>query len=493
MELQQLSHNQLSRLELVVERMIYERSFYEFFKVAFCQLHPGKELDDNWHIKYLCDILQEETFRIVRREKKIKDIIINIPPRSLKSYITSVCWPVWSWVIDPSLKFATISYSEVIALHLSRQSKNLIQTTWFQRLYGKRVILKSDVSGAGHYETTDTGVRKAVGMTGSITGMGFDALLFDDPLSPKQAFSEAERETAWFQFNETFYNRLNEAVVGLRVTIMQRLSEMDQTGRLMDPKTGNPNDHLYICIPAEYDETTVHPPELKEFYKDGLFSVNTFPRELLENYKKRGGLFYAGQYQQRPVPPEGNLFKKAWFEILTADSIQRDSIESPIHFFIDTAFTADTSERNDPSGILTVFKKDNFMYVVNFVEVWLEFPDLIEFIKQYVVLNGYTHHSAIYVEPKASGKSVVQQLKGTQLNVIEVAGEWIRDDKVTRASGVSPIAQSGKVKIIEGPWNDKYLTQLTSFPKAAHDEAVDTTVYALNYLMPISDFFAAFI
>ena len=140
-----------------------------------------------------------------------------------------------------------------------------------------------------------------------------------------------------------------------------------------------------------------------------------------------------------------------------------------------------------------MFKKDNLIYIVNFVEVWLEFPDLIEFIKQYVILNGYTPQSAIYIEPKASGKSIVQQLKVTQLNVIEIAAEWIRDDKLTRASGVSPIAQSGKVKVIEGPWNDKYLGQLTSFPKASHDEAVDTTVYALNYLVPASDFFAFFV
>jgi predicted phage terminase large subunit-like protein len=253
----------------------------------------------------------------------------------------------------------------------------------------------------------------------------------------------------------------------------------------MDPKTGNPDDYLYISIPAEYDEQVVSPPELKKFYKDGLFAPLTFTPQVLNGYKKMGSLYYAGQYQQRPVPLEGNLFKRAWFEIISADLIQRDSIDSPIHFFIDTAYTEDQTERNDPSGILSV--------LVNFVEVWLEFPELIAFIQQYVVLNGYTPHSAIYVEPKASGKSVVQQLKGTNFNVIEIDAEWIRDDKVTRATGVSPIAQSGKVKIIEGTWNEKYLTQLASFPKTQHDEAVDTTVYALNYLMPISDFFAAFI
>lgn len=314
----------------------------------------------------------------------------------------------------------------------------------------------------------------------------------DDLQNPRKANSEQERATTIERYDGTISNRLNQLELGARVIVMQRLHMMDIVGYLLD---GRPEDIRHICIPAEYDTEMVKPPELKKFYdaNGGLFWPTRFNERVISTEKKKGSLYYAGQFQQRPIPVEGNIFKTAWFEIIKAELIQRDSIESPIHFIIDTAYTDDETEKNDPSGILTVFKKDNFMYVVNFVEVWMEFPDLIKFIKQYVVINGYTHHSAIYVEPKASGKSIVQQLKGTELNVIEVEGEWIRDDKVARAIGVSPLAQSGKVKIIEGPWNDKYLTQLTSFPKAAHDEAVDTTVYALNYLMPISDFFAAFI
>lgn len=489
----ELKHNTLARLELVTERLLYKRSFYEFFKVAFCQLHPGKDLDDNWHIRYLCDILQTETERIIARQPRTKDIIINIPPRSLKSYLVSVIWPVWSWTKDPSMKFATISYADDIALILSRLSKNLILSVWFQRLYGTKVVLKGDVSGAGHYETTETGIRKAIGMAGGITGLGFDVLCLDDPQNPKKAASEVERANTIELYKNTIYNRLNDAEVGLRVIIQQRLHLNDLTGDLTDPKTGNPDDYFHISIPAEYDPQVVSPPELKQFYKDGFFAPLTFTPAVLNGYKKMGALYYAGQYQQRPVPLEGNLFKRAWFQIVEPELIQRDETQSPIHFFIDTAFTEDQSERNDPSGILAAFSKDNNIYIINFVEVWLEFPQLIEFIKQYVILNGYTNFSGIYVEPKASGKSVVQALKGTGLNVMEIGGEWIKDDKVTRVVGVSPVTSSGRVKIINGPYVDKFLTQLASFPKAQHDEAVDTIVYAINHLSPVNDFFATFL
>lgn len=483
----------LRKLEIALERKIYKKSFYEFFKVAFAQLHPGKALDDNWHIKYLCDILQGETERILRKENRRKDLIINIPPRSLKSYITSIIWPVWCWTMDPSLKIATISYGEDIALIMSRISKNLIEGTWFQRLYGTKVVLKSNVSGAGHYETTMTGIRKAVGMAGGITGTGYDILLLDDPQNPKKAASEVERENTIELFNNTIFNRLNDAEIGLRVVIQQRLHERDLTGYLMDPKDGAPEDWFHISIPAEFDAEVISPPELKQFYDaNGLFAPLTFPKTVLDLYRKRGVLYFAGQYQQRPVPPEGNLFKRKWFNIVEAEEVLRDPIASPIHFFIDTAYTEDETKRNDPTGILAAFKKGNQVYIINFTEVWLEFPDLIKFIQQYVAQTGYSNSSCIYIEPKANGKSVVQALKAaTSMNVVEIEGDYLRDDKVARATGVSPVVQAGRVSLIRGQWTDKYVGQMVTFPKAQHDEAVDTTVYMLNQMSPANDFFFA--
>lgn len=160
-----------------MERTIYQRSFYEFYKVAFCQIHPGLEYDENWHAKYLCDVLQEETERVVAKKPREKDIIINVPPRSSKSMIVTVIWPVWSWTIDPTLKFLTCSYSDTIATILSRQSKDLINTNWFQLLYGRRVVLRGDLSGAGHYGTTAGGFRYAFGADGTVTGVGGDFLV----------------------------------------------------------------------------------------------------------------------------------------------------------------------------------------------------------------------------------------------------------------------------------------------------------------------------
>jgi predicted phage terminase large subunit-like protein len=485
----------LRRIEQGLERKIYKESLYEFYKAAFCQLHPGEAYDENWHAKYICNILQAEIERIIEGRPREKEIIINVPPRSSKSLIASVIAPVWAWTIKPQFKVLTCSYSDTIATNISRLSKDLINSVWFQRLWGHKVQLRRDLSGAHHFGNTMGGFRYAFGMDGTVTGMGGDLIIADDPANPKKANSEVERENTIRQWKETVSNRLNQMEVGGRFIVMQRLHENDLVGHLLHPKTGQPEKFTHICIPAEYDENIVRPRELKDYYYQGkLFWPTKFSQRVLDDAKGNGALYFAGQFQQTPVPPEGNLFKKKWMEIIPANLITRNETLSPIHFFIDTAYTEDETERNDPSGILAVFKKDENVYVVNFVEVWMEFPKLIAFIKQYVMVNGWTKYSAIYIEPKASGKSVAQQLRSsTGLNVIEIDADFIKDDKVARATAVSPMVQAGKLKIVEGSWNDHYIHQLTSFPKATHDEAVDTTVYAMNHLATNAGFFFAMV
>ena len=114
------------------------------------------------------------------------------------------------------------------------------------------------------------------------------------------------------------------------------------------------------------------------------------------------------------------------------------------------------------------------------------FPDLIEFVKSYVAINDYSNmDSMIYVEPKASGKSLVQSLRvSSKLNVGEIESELVNGrDKLGRLSTVSPYIQSGRVVLVEGQWNEAFLSQVCSFPNAAHDEMVDLLCYAVDTLL----------
>lgn len=480
-----ISSDNLDKLELELERQIYKESYYEFYKKAFCQLHPGTEYDENWHAVYLCHVLQREVERIVKKEKRTKDIIINVPFRSSKSMICTVIFPVWAWTIDPSLKFISVSYSGALAIEHSSRSLDLINTPWIQRLYGHKIQLKSGQQAKSHYETVNTGMRKAVGTGGQITGSGADILIIDDPQDPQMATSEVERKNTQDFYDHTLFSRLNDPEVGMRIIVMQRLHEEDLTGHLLDKKKGRPDDHMHICIPGEYDEKIISPPELRSYYEDNLFWKTRFNRIALNQYKRTlGDMQYAGQINQLPAPKEGNIVKRAWFEIMPANIVEWNSEREPIMFFLDTAYTE--KQENDPSGVLGCFRRNGKVYILNIAEVYLIFPELIKFVQSYVGINGYTRQgSMIWVEPKASGKSLVQSLRNnSDLNIGEIESEMVNGkDKLGRLSTVSPYIQSGKVVLVEGAWNEQFLTQVCSFPKAAHDEFVDLLCYAVDELL----------
>lgn len=489
------NHVILDRIEKELERRVYEKSYYEFFKVAFCQLHPGDEYDENWHAKYLCDQLQAEFERIKKREPRKRDMIINMPFRAAKSMITTIIFPVWCWSQDPSMKFISVSYSGDLAIEHARRSKDLVNSAWFQRLYGHKVVIRGDLSGASHYETTAGGMRKAVGTGGQITGSGADIIIVDDPQNPKKAASEVERQNAKDFYDHTLYSRLNRLDVGVRIIVMQRLHEEDLTGHLMAQR---PEDHQQICMPARLDEQILSPPDLKSYYVNGLFWPSRFSDATIRSFEKSlGSLQAAGQLGQRPAPLEGNMVKRVWFRIVKPYDLRKPANQA-INFFLDTAYTEKTT--NDPTGLFACFKgEDGNVYLLNATSVNMIFPDLVKYVKEYVKLHGYTSGSIIRVEPKASGKSLVQQLGreqshlGSNFNIVEITGDMLKDDKITRLAAVSAPLQAGKVVLVEGNWNEAYLTQLCSFPNVKHDEYVDLTAYMVKEMIQEDGFFWSFL
>ncbi len=157
----------LDSLEVLLARRIYRLSYYEFFKDAFAQLHPGNPYDDNWHIEYLCGQLQEEFERMmIRREPRKQDILINMPFRAAKSLIVTVIFPVWCWTLDATTKFITVSYAERVALKLSTLSRTLMFTPWFKR-YFPDLVLKENRKE--YYDNTKGGYRLSAGTGGGGT------------------------------------------------------------------------------------------------------------------------------------------------------------------------------------------------------------------------------------------------------------------------------------------------------------------------------------
>lgn len=461
-------------IELELKREIFKKSYYEFFKWSFNILEPQTRLEDTFHIKYLCDILQKEIERIRKRVAKGKDLIINVPPRTSKSKILSQSLLAWVWIESPQLKMISVSYSEKLAISNAKYCKDIIKSDAYQELFGDCFKIRRDIDSGERFANDKGGERLATTISGTITGFGAEIVCVDDPQDPQTAESEVERDRVIKFWTETLYNRLTPLNLGIRILLQQRLHVSDLSGRLLEV---NPEAFFHICLPAELTKD-INPKELAIHYKDGLLDPVRLGATELLNLKKQGGSrYYAGQYLQTPTIDEGGIIKRTWFDIIEPNTLSREPTNEPIHFFIDSAYTDKTS--NDPTAILAVYKRDNCLYVIDAVEKWLEFPDLIKFIISYTHTNQYNSNSKIFIEPKASGKSIVQELRAkTNLNVIESA---IPDkDKVTRVHSITPALESRRVKLVKGNYVDNLINQLASFPTGKHDDMVDTLVIAVN-------------
>ena len=460
-------------IQQALEKKLCELSFYEFFKRAWHIIEPSIPLSTNWHHKYLCDVLQEEAERINNNEPKTKDIVINIPFRSTKSILVTVMFPVWAWIKNPKLRFITASYSADLSIEHSTRSRDIITSDWFKKRWEDLFHIKKDQNLKSRYENNFLGVRRATSVGGTVTGQGGDFLIVDDPVSPQHAASEVERENANEWYRTTFYSRLNNPLTGVRIVIMQRIHENDLSGFLINNESRLKYKH--ICIPAEISND-IKPKALEKNYdKDGLFWTDRFNKSILDDYKQALGSYgYAGQLMQTPTPINSGMIKADWFKI---DSTKNYDERTVVDFVIDPAYTA--NEKNDPSALLAYTFKENKWQIIDCVNIRKEFPELIKFIPQWVVKNGYTNRSRVYVEPKASGKSIVQTLKKeTGLNVRE--DKPPSKDKVARVSDISASLESGRVSLLRGKWNEVFLNQLVRFPSAKHDDMVDCLVMAIN-------------
>ena len=167
-----------------------EDSYYEFMKDAFAETHPGEKFTDNWHIRFLCDLLQGEMERIGRGEKKTHDIIINIPPRSLKSFIATIALAPWTWIKYPYLKFVSSSYSADLSIEHNVMARDIIETDWYRDNWGDKVNVSPGEDTKSNFKLTGGGVKRATSVRGGITGKGGDIITSDDILDPRKSASE---------------------------------------------------------------------------------------------------------------------------------------------------------------------------------------------------------------------------------------------------------------------------------------------------------------
>ena len=455
-----------------LRRNILKASYYDFFKYFWPEI-SSETLIDNWHIKEICGELQKVGELVIKRLPKEYDLIINVPPGSSKSTMASVLFPVWLWVNDPTLQVISGCFSFTLSTKLNTDSREVLRSARFTELFPE-IQIKKDEDAKTFYRTTQGGWRMATSAGSNITGNHAHLLLIDDPIDPKGVMSETILTGVNDWMDKTLSSRKVDKENTPTILIMQRLHELDPTGNWLQKAKEGKKKIRHVCLPAKAD-FEVSPPEYKEKYIDGLLDPIRLNETVLTEAKADlGSKDFAGQYGQSPRPTEGNIIKKDYLTVLLQHNIPADYRSLQRHIVADTAYKE--KQQNDPSAFLSYFEHRGHLFISNFKKGKWAFPELCRQLQDFAHYEG-AEQGRIEIEPKASGVSVVQTLReSTTLNVME--WEMMKGDKVERVNSVLPFLESGKVWLIQGAWNDDFISECLVFPNGAHDEAVDLLVMA---------------
>ncbi len=452
--------------------LILHADFMGFIERAFYELNPEARFAPSPHIELIASKLE------ACRQGKIKRLIINLPPRSLKSHCASIAFPAWLLGHNPAEQIICVSYGQELSDKLARDCRTLVGSAFFKRVF-PGLALSAAKQSVGEFVTTAQGSRLSTSVGGTLTGRGGNYLIIDDPLKPGDALSETQRTACNEWFANTLLSRLNSKVDGCIIVIMQRLHQDDLVGYLTEQGGW---EVLSFPAIAEEDETfVIENPFGRYLFRRKAGEVLHPAREPLEMLTKLrasvGEYNFSSQYQQAPVPIGGAMVKTGWLQYYSSsEGLQK--FDRIIQSW-DTANKA--NELCDFSVCTTWGVKNGHYYLLDVFRARVEYPELRRKVKE---LSTRFNPTAILIEDKASGTQLIQDLgKADGVGFISPFQPPAGMDKVMRLHAQTTAFEAGRVLLpSQAPWLADYVKELTGFPGSKYDDQVDSTTQALAYL-----------
>lgn len=444
---------------------ILRQDLASFIARCFMTLEPGKPYLANWHIH----AISHQLMRVQRGE--CKRLIINVPPRSAKSICVSIAYTAWAMGHDPRKRIMAISYGNELALKLAADVRSVVTTDWYRRLFPAFGI---KTSRSNELVTTQQGYRFAGSVGGSVLGRGADLIVIDDPINGLNAVTSAatRRKVAEF-YDTTLYSRLNDKLNGAIIIVMQRLHQDDLVGHVLDKEEWEvlsipaiaPEDCRYRI--GDGAEAFYHrrAGEVLHFDREPLSYLNTVRRNL-------GTLNFSAQYQQNPVPAEGQVIKRAWIQ----DYEMRPAAFERVIASWDTASTK--AEHSDWSVGTVWGAIGQQFYLLDVIRGRWEAPELRK--KILAVARGH-EVDATLIENTELGRALSQDLRRS--HELYPLLQQSRLDKTARLMAQAARFEAGQVFLpCSAAWLGDYLSELLAFPIGHYDDQVDATSQALKYL-----------
>lgn len=469
-----------------------ELSLREFIKQAWHLVEPATPFVDGFHIGAICEHLQAVS------EGQIQRLLINLPPRHMKSLSVGVFWPVWEWIRKPSIRWLFAAYAANLAVRDAVASRRIIDSEWYQRRWGRVFQLTNDQNEKTRYVNDKTGYRLTTSVSGSATGEGGDRLVIDDAHNMNEALSDHVRKAVITWFRGSWSTRANDPKTAAWVMVMQRCHSEDLSGFVLEQ-----GGWEHLCLPGRYIEEPV-----KRKTSIGWTDPRTKQGELLwtERFDEKsmsqierdlGSYGTAGQIQQRPVPSGGGLFKNHWWmywqpvghnmpsvSVQQEDGVYKNYAAIPLpKYFDEIILSCDFAFKDlltsDYVHMAVWARKGSDKFLLDEVRERMNLPDSIRALVK--LINKWPLARRRLIEEKANGAAVIQVLKGSVSGLIAIDPDG---SKESRAAAASPTIEAGDVylpHVALYPWVSDFIIEHQLFPNGAYDDRVDTTSQAMSF------------
>lgn len=451
--------------------VLLRRDLMTFIERSFRELNPETNFIFSPHLEVLASKLEQCCRGEIRR------LIINLPPRALKSQAASVAFPAWLLGHTPAAQIICASYGQELADKHARDCRSLMMSSFYHKCFPATALSASKQS-VNEFVTTRHGCRLSTSVGGVLTGRGADVIIIDDPLKPDEAMSESRRKAVNDWFDNSLLSRLNDKNKGVIIIVMQRLHMDDLVGHVLEqggwevlsfPAIATEDECIEFDSAFGRRSHRRHCGELLQPERESLERLDQSRREI-------GEYNFSAQYQQQPIPIEGAIVKNKWLKFYTPE-------EKPEGFsrIVQSWDTANKSgELNDYSVCTTWGVWEKKLYLLHVERARLDFPALKRRAKK---LSDRFNPSVILVEDKASGTQLIQELKYEGIYNVKPHTPRPGNDKVMRLYDQTPTFEDGLVLLPkEAHWLGEYLKELAAFPGGKHDDQVDSTTQALEYL-----------
>lgn len=455
-----------------LRRTIYQKSLHEFVKAAWHHCGESEPFIDSPHIVAVCDHLQAVF------EKRIENLIINIPPGCSKSLISNVFFPAWVWTTAPSKRFFHASYDAKLAIRDSIKCRVLLESRWYQQQFPGMVRFTKDQNQKTFYQNTHGGYRMATSVGGHGTGEHPHFIIADDPNNVKKAESAAERQSVADWWTLTMSTR-GVSIQSCRIVVQQRLHEMDLTGVCLSM-----GGYEHLCLPMRFRGPR---PATSIGFVDWrtevgqLLSPNLFNEDAVAKLEKALGPYgTAGQLDQEPVPRMGSMFDVSKLEIIDAPPLGLKECRS-----WDTAATQGGGDYT--AGVR--MGKDmatGFFYILDVARgQWrsevrkAHQRQTADMDYAYPICRSVTQIQQ--EEPGSAGKEqsadFTRLMSGYPVVTIRETGA-----KEVRADPFASQVNAGNVKMVRGEWNRDWIEELRLAPNGKHDDQWDAAATGFNWL-----------